>query len=77
MIIKCFASIAEITGCESVSLDGTTSDTHVLRERLEAQWPAIKNATYALAVNHKIVIQEPYPLTESDEIALLPPFSGG
>lgn len=77
MTIQFFASIAEITGCESVSLEGTTSDTYVLRERLEAKWPAIKNATYALAVNRKIVTHEPYPLTEKDEIALLPPFSGG
>jgi molybdopterin converting factor small subunit len=77
MTVRFFASIAEITGCESISLGDATSDTYVLRERLEARWPSLKNATYALAVNRVIVSSEPFVLSEGDEVALLPPFSGG
>lgn len=77
MTIKFFASIAAITGCESIALEDATSDTYVLRERLEARWPTLKNATYALAVNRVIVSSEPFALSEGDEVALLPPFSGG
>lgn len=77
MTVKFFASIAEITGCESISLEEVNSDTYVLRERLEARWPTLKNATYALAVNRVIVSSEPFALSDDDEVALLPPFSGG
>lgn len=43
---------------------------------LESSYPSLKNNTYKLAINNAIIHQN-MSLKPNDEIALLPPFSGG
>ncbi|MCC6722584.1 MAG: MoaD/ThiS family protein [Bacteroidia bacterium] len=52
------------------------SDTRELINFLETEYPQLKNIKYSVSVNNTIV-NEIYKLKENDEIALLPPFSGG
>lgn len=52
------------------------SDTNKLIDFLEKEFKGLKGAEYSIAVN-KNVIKGNVLLNENDEIALLPPFSGG
>ncbi|NUM31201.1 MAG: MoaD/ThiS family protein [Bacteroidetes bacterium] len=51
-------------------------DTNTLINFLEKEYKGLKNAEYTLAVN-KNIVKENKVLHQNDEIALLPPFSGG
>ena len=51
-------------------------DTEQLKQQIFQRYPALLNFNFSLAVDKKLV-QEPQPLTGNEEIALLPPFSGG
>lgn len=70
-----FGQICEVIGNSSLKISDI-NDTNVLIEKLELQFPALKNFQYSIAVNHKI-IQENTKLNNKDIVALLPPFSGG
>lgn len=48
-----------------------------LDELLRERYPLIRQANYTYAVNHTIKTDYNYQLFENDEVALLPPFSGG
>lgn len=52
------------------------SDTGKLIKYLETEYKNLKNAEYSLAVN-KNIVKGTVKLNENDEVALLPPFSGG
>lgn len=55
--------------------EGSTVD--ILRKNLEHQFPAIKRlSTYMIAVNNEYA-GDKVVLNESDEIAIIPPVSGG
>ncbi|SEL13414.1 MoaD/ThiS family protein [Parapedobacter koreensis] len=73
--LQFFGRLMDLTGCSTVSVP-MVGDTDELRQRLFEQYPALREATYVVAVDRKIVRQNT-PLTEAAEIALLPPFSGG
>ena len=75
MKVLFFASIAEITGQSELEISGVNSVAD-LRDDLEKQFKGIKSMKYAIAVNNKIVTGD-HLLNDSDEIAFLPPFSGG
>jgi molybdopterin converting factor small subunit len=47
-----------------------------MRSYLEANYPILVNIPYLVAINRTISSPES-PLTPSDDIAILPPFSGG
>ncbi|MCM4158293.1 MoaD/ThiS family protein [Antarcticibacterium flavum] len=51
-------------------------DTRELLDRLEQEFPQLKDAKYTLAVD-KQVVHDKQALNGNEEIALLPPFSGG
>jgi len=70
-----FGQMAEIVTSASVAIDidGNTND---LKKALTTNFPDIANIPYAIAVNNTLVTT-PIILTEHDEVALLPPFSGG
>lgn len=70
-----FGQLAEVTGTSSQKLSGI-SDTDALKNRLQIQFPALESLTYSIAVNKKM-IQQNTTLKPEDEVALLPPFSGG
>ena len=75
MKIIFFAQLEEFTG-SSVLEHPSFRDLDQLRSYLHNKFPELGNANYAIAVNHKIVNGN-CPLHEQDEVALLPPFSGG
>jgi len=53
---------------------GTTVSS--LLSELEKDYPALKDRTYRVSVNRKMADGET-PVSPGDEIALMPPFSGG
>ncbi len=70
-----FGELAEIAGSTEVLLDNVSSSGSAL-EMVENRFPEIKLKKYAVALNGKL-ISDNKPLSENDEMALLPPFSGG
>lgn len=76
MRIRFFASLSEVTGAEEIQLQGITT-TGALREKMLALYPALSDFSFAVAVNHRVVHDDQFPLMDEDEVALLPPFSGG
>ncbi len=73
--ILTFGVITEIVGKTNFSLSNIQSTTQ-LRERLEGDYPALQQLSYAVAVNRKIAAG-PATLPDQCTVALLPPFSGG
>lgn len=51
-------------------------DISELKNYLEKEFPKLKNAEYSISLN-RIIINENTALADNDEIAMLPPFSGG
>lgn len=70
-----FGQLADITGKTEMILHDIP-DTETLVRTLNEMYPALLNAKYAIAVNKK-VIKENTSLSGDNNIALLPPFSGG
>jgi sulfur-carrier protein len=73
--ILTFGKIADITASKAIQLKDISS-TATLREKLEAEYPALRGMSYKIAIDKKIVTTDT-PLQDGAEIALLPPFSGG
>lgn len=75
MRVLFFGALAEIAGStyREVPVVKTTGE---LVEVLNKLYPALLNKKFLLAVNKQIQKQNT-SLNENDEIALLPPFSGG
>jgi molybdopterin converting factor small subunit len=73
--VKMFGMVAEKAGCSTLELS-FEGDTDQLEAWLHSNYPQLKGIKYALAVNKKI-IHDNTLLKYDDEIALLPPFSGG
>ncbi len=75
--VLAFGIAKDIFGKSSINfhLDGeTTAD---LKNSLEQQYPRLKQlASYMVAVNNEYA-QDEDVLTERDEIAIIPPVSGG
>jgi len=71
--IIAFGQIAEITGKQ---LAAEATDTAILRTWLLEKFPALGQKKYAIAVNKKVVT-DTVQLNENDEVALMPPYSGG
>lgn len=70
-----FGELKEITECDEW-VPEMTENTEFLCDFVCHKWPALKNKTYALAVNRQIVHARTN-LNEGDVVAFLPPFSGG
>ncbi|MEO7366209.1 MAG: MoaD/ThiS family protein, partial [Sphingomicrobium sp.] len=61
--------------------DGSTipssiSDSAALRTHLGEQWPELNDPTVKIAVN-RTLIHGSVPIGQDDEVAFLPPMSGG
>lgn len=69
-----FGSLTEIFGANTVEVEASTSKE--LISQLEKDYPTLADKSYAMAVNHQM-ISEDTRLNSGDEVALLPPFSGG
>lgn len=70
-----FGQVADITGKQSWKISGVQT-TDELKQKLEAEYAALKSVSYSIAVN-KIIIRDNTSLSDEDIVALLPPFSGG
>ncbi|MFM2134947.1 MAG: hypothetical protein RL021_347 [Bacteroidota bacterium] len=72
--IRTFGKLAEHAGGEL--LIPAVPDTRMLKAALEALHPVFRDVPFRIAVNRRLVDGD-VPLSPSDEIAVLPPFSGG
>lgn len=73
--IKAFGFLAEKLNASEISLE-MVNDINDFVIELNNKYPQLKELQYNIAVNKKIVHQN-IALQVTDEIALLPPFSGG
>jgi len=73
--IIAFGILAEKLNANKITVDGI-ENTASLRIWLQTNYPELKEIQMSIAVNKKIVHQN-ISLHTGDEIALLPPFSGG
>ena len=73
--IIAFGKIAEIIGANQMTIS-FVKDTDELKKYLENKYTNLQQIKYAIAVN-KQLISENKTLKPSEEIALLPAFSGG
>lgn len=76
--ILAFGIAKDIFGSSSVSLQlGCAATTADLKTALEAKYPRLKQlASYMVAVNNEYAADNA-PITEQDEVAIIPPVSGG
>ncbi len=70
-----FGMLAEATGIDKTEIKNV-NDSDTLIDYLKKQYPLLKNKTYRVAVNKKLITGKEV-LNEGDTIALLPPFAGG
>lgn len=70
-----FGQIAEYLGYQESTTDHLP-DTNALHKHLLEVCPELRHVSFVLAVNRKIIHQN-QPFQEGDEVAVLPPFSGG
>jgi molybdopterin synthase catalytic subunit len=77
--VRCFASVRDVVGCRELVLDVPAQfKTSGLLQRLAVDYPKLHPLMRSLkiAVNHEYVDAD-YVLAEGDEVALIPPVSGG
>ena len=70
-----FGVITDIVGKSRFEVRGVSS-TEEIKQKLETEFPQLRNINYAVAVNRKTVVGA-VALEENATVALLPPFSGG
>ncbi len=70
-----FGAVAEITHTPMIMIQRENDSDSLLRT-LTRIYPGIEHISYSIAVNRQIVTSN-ICLQAGDEIALLPPFSGG
>jgi molybdopterin converting factor small subunit len=70
-----FGQLKELTGLSEILLDGI-SDTDQLVNEMAGRFPVIKGLPCLVAVGREI-IHSNTSLKEGQELALLPPYSGG
>lgn len=59
-----------------LEIDWQQANLYTLKCRLEKEYPSLAGRTYRIAVNRKMAGDDAV-VAPGDEIALLPPFSGG
>jgi len=70
-----FGQLQDITGWHEQVYD-SIPDSESLMIELENQFPDFRNMEFRIAVNRELIDQKTN-FQDQDEIALLPPFSGG
>uniref|UniRef100_UPI004047C48E MoaD/ThiS family protein n=1 Tax=Algoriphagus sp. TaxID=1872435 RepID=UPI004047C48E len=73
--LKAFGMLAEKIGTDSLEIENPGS-SEALRRLLLEQFPALQSLTFRMAVDRKL-LQAEIDISAGQEIALLPPFSGG
>ncbi len=70
-----FGQLKELTGLSELMVDGI-SDTDGLMKKMAGKFPKMKDIPCLIAVDREI-IHSNVLLREGQELALLPPYSGG
>lgn len=73
--IKAFGILAEKLSASELKFP-YQENTEDLLNKLKEKYPELQDQKFSLAVD-KILVQEKHHLNGNEEIALLPPFSGG
>jgi len=73
--IKYFGLLAEITSCSEERLEFSKASVSDLLDELFNKYPTLKDKDFQVAQNLEIVSKDAAITT--NELALLPPFSGG
>lgn len=73
--LRVFGPITDILPNQELDLAEQTTVSQ-FKEMLLLQFPTLNQQTLVIAVNHKMA-EADLILTKGDEVALLPPFSGG
>lgn len=73
--IMVFGPLQDITGWQEQTLENIL-DSEILVEELENNFPELKNMEFRIALNRNLIEQKTL-FQDQDEVALLPPFSGG
>ena len=75
--VLAFGIAKDIFGGTSISIETNGNTTLDLKTSLEEQYPRLKELrSYMLAVNNEYALDDGI-LAETDEIAIIPPVSGG
>lgn len=74
VIVLLFGQLAEI--CSQNNFVFEAKDTDAVCEKLKVDFPELKQLSFALAVNQIMIIGNT-KLKAGDEVALMPPYSGG
>jgi sulfur-carrier protein len=72
--IQLYGQLKQIAGASEIITDAT--DTDALMKEFAARFPLFKNLTCLIAVDRNIV-QTNTAIKAGQELALLPPYSGG
>lgn len=70
-----YGVLAELAQKPSISLHGV-SNTDELKQQLLQQYPDMAKHNFIVAVNNQL-INKNTSITNGDQIAVMPPFSGG
>lgn len=74
MRVLLFGAIAERAGMDVI--ESHAGSLALLKQDLEERIIGLREMSYALAVDRKLMIGDA-PLTGKEEVAVLPPFAGG
>ncbi len=75
--VRCFAAVRDLLGCERLEVPLAAGATvAALREELARRAPDLASLRVAYAVN-RAYVREDHVLQQGDEVALIPPISGG
>ncbi len=75
--IKCFGIAKEIVGNDLAFIESSTISVADLRQRMNEQYKAFKQIKgYMVAVNQEYAIDSQI-INADDEVAIIPPVSGG
>ncbi|MDQ3108887.1 MAG: MoaD/ThiS family protein [Bacteroidota bacterium] len=75
MNILLFGILKEKVGSSVIQLSNSATVAEI-KKQIDQKYPALINESYCIAVNETIV-DTSQSISETDTIALLPPFSGG